>query len=481
MLLITVFTFTNCQEEEFIIESAQSTNELLFHQTRYVFEDEIDQNRLLSEILCDLKTKPLKSKKGAESRLIYNSDYDFTIETDFAKYMESFDGTFHSYTFQIIQNDVETTTLDNLVLFSIDGAAYNAKLIKYTLSEDQLNQLINEDHIDSNLEVEVIDLEGDFNSYLQRAEGDCEFDISVQHVTPAGNTFIFIEGVSTCHHVGECDVNIVITLDCPETSSGSSGPGSTTGNSNPIGPTGNSNTGGSSAGGNVYTSPSSTVMHVRAIKLMLDIDVNDSDFLDWLEAPENIFTVIRNYLVLIENKDENGDIPQHIIDNTSLGLRAEYVNDETDPKWNFDNSGTFNNISSLQFIATYNIPNNGGTMYLLDNGGNPNSYQALLVSQSPYNINGQYNNTIGPTDIPLDGVYSYIYDYNSKQFYEFGLPLPDFDCLSCDLNDFFEYVLTNTLIITGRYFLPLEDIVILIDGKDFEGVEQSRALAAAFL
>jgi len=32
-----------------------------------------------------------------------------------------------------------------------------------------------------------------------------------------------------------------------------------------------------------------------------------------------------------------------------------------------------------------------------------------------------------------------------------------------------------------RYCTPIEDIVILIDGKDFEGVEQSRATAGAFL
>nr|WP_321221611.1 hypothetical protein [uncultured Psychroserpens sp.] len=226
LLLITVLTFTNCQKEELFVEPEQSSNELLFHKTRYAFSDEINQNKLLSETLCGLKEKPLKSKNDPVNRLIYNSNYDFTVETDFAKYIESIDGTYHSYTFPIITADAEDTSLDNLVLFSENGSDYSAKLIKYNLTEDQLNQLTNFDHIDSNLEMEVVDLEGDFNEYLGRLdENSCENEIRVHHLTPDGQSFEFGEG-SVCHHQGEmgdddfCQITVTVIINCPADSSG---------------------------------------------------------------------------------------------------------------------------------------------------------------------------------------------------------------------------------------------------------------------
>ncbi len=167
-----------------------------------------------------------------------------------------------------------------------------------------------------------------------------------------------------------------------------------------------------------------------------------------------------------------------------MRIEVEYANNPDDPQWDTSHSGMINNNPALQYDARYVVPLTNGTeiMYRLINPNMPelNHKQVLLVSGNPKNINGQYNNTIPPTDFPLDGAYHYLYNYDVQEWFEFGLPFPPNDCLSCDLNDMFEYVLTNSLVITGRYFLPAEDLLILITGEDFDGVEQSRAVAGAF-
>jgi len=119
--------------------------------------------------------------------------------------------------------------LKNLVLSSYNNSDYQAILVKYQLNESQFQELKLNDHISSGFEVEVENLEGDFSNLLARDGEDCDFEVTVYHLTPdTGETFEFGEG-STCQHINpvtgetECEVHMVIVIDCPNTGGSSSG------------------------------------------------------------------------------------------------------------------------------------------------------------------------------------------------------------------------------------------------------------------
>jgi hypothetical protein len=69
----------------------------------------------------------------------------------------------------------------------------------------------------------------------------------------------------------------------------------------------------------------------------------------------------------------------------------------------------------------------------------------------------------------------FVYDRTENTWIEFQLPPPD--CLNCDIKKILALSQKNLV----RYTTPIEDIIILIDGKDLDGEQSSRILAGAFL
>lgn len=184
----------------------------------------------------------------------------------------------------------------------------------------------------------------------------------------------------------------------------------------------------------------------------------------------------------IKNFLEENNYNAEVIPEAKLMVLQKVVNNPTDPKWDTSATGVYANNPALAYDAIYTLPGTNGTevMYRMTN-----HKQSLLVTTSPKLINGTVATTIAPSDSPLgDGLYYYMYDNDTSRYYEYGLPIQIaqiYNCLSCSLEQMFQAVLSNSLIITGRYFLPVEDIFILITGDDFEGVKSSRAVAGGFL
>ena len=64
---------------------------------------------------------------------------------------------------------------------------------------------------------------------------------------------------------------------------------------------------------------------------------------------------------------------------------------------------------------------------------------------------------------------------NGGDWFEYHLPPRSYK--DTDLNFLFDKFWDGAKLV-GRYAIPIEDVIILIDGKDFDGLQQSRALAA---
>ncbi|WP_055446142.1 hypothetical protein [Lacinutrix mariniflava] len=101
-------------------------------------EAEIFKNKVLSNKLNKLKTTINKNRTASlQNKMVYSSEYDFYINTDFANYIEV-DSTYHSYTFNIYRDSI-TPNIENLLLSLQPDGNYKISLIKYntTLQEKQ--------------------------------------------------------------------------------------------------------------------------------------------------------------------------------------------------------------------------------------------------------------------------------------------------------------------------------------------------------
>jgi hypothetical protein len=124
-------------------------------------------------------------------------------------------------------------------------------------------------------------------------------------------------------------------------------------------------------------------------------------------------------------------------------------------------SGNYNNIPSLHYTHKRTTYVNGQQcfQYRLDNGD--------FIAYMNY---GQFN------DVNMKTFY---YSQELRNWYEIPEPTnSNYNHLDLDFifNGFWSVVATTT-----RYCTPLEDAIILIDGKDFDGVASSKAAAGIFI
>jgi len=103
---------------------------------KILYEDDIKANSVISQKLDELSVKD--NQPNTSARQIYNPEYNFNVNTDYSKYIESSDGSIHSYTFLIERaeyNELE----ENLVLTSQPNGSYKAEIISYKrISDNQL-------------------------------------------------------------------------------------------------------------------------------------------------------------------------------------------------------------------------------------------------------------------------------------------------------------------------------------------------------
>ncbi len=197
------------------LESQSSNNDFL--KIKHVSAIHIKENTGLLKKLSSFTNS--KSKLNSLNKEVYITEGDFTVETDYAKYMESPDGGFRSYTFAILPHSKEQTTLQNLVLYSYNNSDYYSVLATYQLDHYQLEELKEKDHINSSYPIEFATLDGNYSNLLAREE-PCDFEATMYHITPdTGQWFVWEEN-SVCQHInsttGEtnCQVQVVITLNC---------------------------------------------------------------------------------------------------------------------------------------------------------------------------------------------------------------------------------------------------------------------------
>lgn len=194
-------------------------------------------------------------------------------------------------------------------------------------------------------------------------------------------------------------------------------------------------------------------------KLISVLGVSDTNIKNWIENPDNFNEVeeIHNWL--------NGNVSEETKTEALMRIDAN----RAQGNWVME-AGSLPNRPSLSYTHTY-VPNYGEKMYLLKNG------LVLYKSSRERVINKESANTLASTEVVTDGYY-YIHNYDTGKWYEYRLPEPSYT--DTDLTFLFDGFWRGAKIV-GRYATPLEDVIILIDGKDFDGVEQDKVKTAGFM
>ncbi len=483
ILLLGLLTlYFSCQkEDDSIVQTEQSVQRTL--TKKILSKKDIDSNIKITELL-----NRINNNANNQKSLAYDSSNDLYIDTEEVIYLE--EGYNHSYTFYVYSLE-NNSVLKNIVLSINAEGSYDAYLWTY------YNNGV--DDIDSETQIDVVKLENfDSNGILSKndpttgcSNGELQY-IEIDWEDGSGNIY---DESSACP--GDCTI-VWYWLPCPNTgggstsddsgSDGSSDNGSSNndsgnyhsgiddgGNNNGgsiSGPSGGSTSGNDNDPNPVITTPKKKDGSSAAGSFLIDIIGEENltpNQIDWINNINDSDSNQALYSIILSN---NSSIESIIFVIESINRLREgivSINEVsltgttllTDVPWT-PNAGQYNGIASLAYTHTRTIVSDGRlhTQFLLANGD--------VLSSSVY------PNPNSPSQL-VDVLF--YFSQETQLWYDFQAPR-SYEPLSLDFlwDGFWSTTLTAV-----RVFTPLEDIIILIDGKDLEGVEQSRAVAATFI
>jgi hypothetical protein len=162
-LTICFVSFLGCQKEDIYIKEDPSQSRTVITKVSNEF---IENDKQLSSTLESFSS----NTNDSASRLVFNVQYNFVIDTDSAILIE--DGDYHSYTFALYSEDTSVT--ENLLLsYNTENDNYTAYKTTYNLTyEERLNTIngVYENQISESLiQTELLDI--DATGLLNRTGG----------------------------------------------------------------------------------------------------------------------------------------------------------------------------------------------------------------------------------------------------------------------------------------------------------------------
>lgn len=153
----------NCEKETV---PPEEINQVEVQESTVIFRhysrEHIEKNTKLISRLKAINDKVIENKSAKYSgKNVYNEEYDFTIYTDSATYIQN--GDYHSYTFPILQGADEKIT--NVFFELNDQGEYDAFLVNYDYSA---NEFKSQDLNSLSLKTSMKPIDLDYNSLFAR-------------------------------------------------------------------------------------------------------------------------------------------------------------------------------------------------------------------------------------------------------------------------------------------------------------------------
>lgn len=215
--------------------------------------EEIEGNNKLMKKLTAIREKTIETTTDSQSKIVYSSQYAFSINTDYVTYIESSDASYHSYTFQI-RRELETDSLENLLFSLQPDGNYKTSIVTYAITAKEKEDFTNELYVDFTDKISSVDIDGDNLMSNLFGKQICEYVIvggycsgEMQH--PGG---LETDGSNCPAHVP------IVEQQCSYGGGGWEGPGFPPENPNPNNGEGNNNNNGGPGTGSTGTNPDVT-------------------------------------------------------------------------------------------------------------------------------------------------------------------------------------------------------------------------------
>tara|TARA_B110000503_G_scaffold128217_1_gene198882 strand:- start:501 stop:2321 length:1821 start_codon:yes stop_codon:yes gene_type:complete len=149
---------TNCEKDNLHEDALEIENQESTFTLKQYSRENIEKNTKLVSRLKEFNDNLIEKKSAKTSeKKVYNEEYDFTIYTESATYIEN--GDYHSYTFPIVQGTDDKIT--NILFELNDENEYDAYLVNYDYSA---NELKNQDFSSLSMKTFIKPIDLDFNS-----------------------------------------------------------------------------------------------------------------------------------------------------------------------------------------------------------------------------------------------------------------------------------------------------------------------------
>ena len=469
---ISIFLF-NCQQEtvDEIITAPKGENSFLK-------KGRLENYSQLSTYVEKLNNQRIATNDSRKSSLEDTNGFDILYDQDM--YIQEVD-SFVTYSIPIYKRNQLGGTFSNLVVRFSDTEPTEALILNYYPTNEYLDAVALDisTPFSGSISSESVDYDGSLDNLKNSKSNalDCTIITTKYCDYDEGEHGDVHLGGDNCTPGYYWYVTTTVCYDDEPTLADIPTPGS--GDPSASDYVNYDNAGGGFSNGGSAVHPPITVPNVPRTHTGLNIDGLTLEMTEWLNNNPEIKQELLNFLEKnnwsIEAKEE-----------VRLTIQAESIK-ESD--WDYSRTGMFNGQQALTYVAAYDGFDTGGyTMYKLANG------HTLCESTIRRKINPEDANTIGTQDDPLTNFYyvkiKHIESASDNddttikgRWYNYKMPpnTNNTSCIYCGLEYLFQAAIENTLVLAGRYVVPVEDAIIVITGKDFDGVESSRAVSGTFI
>ena len=150
--LTMLLLFSSC-EKDLYDEAIQTERNIKISRVSIKDPAVFNNRNLMFEIQ---KVKEKQTLEQASSRIVYDSINNFYFDDENGLKIES--GEYESYTFKIYR-DIENNDLENIIFTSKTNGEFDSKIIKYSLNEEQKENILNNENVDlSNVSTQISSL-----------------------------------------------------------------------------------------------------------------------------------------------------------------------------------------------------------------------------------------------------------------------------------------------------------------------------------
>ncbi len=166
--ILLTYILNSCQKEN-INQNSQKQTAKNSTKISMLRDTALENDKSLMRVLDNAEAKKQDSRAN---KTVYNAQYDFTINTDYAKVITNANGT-NNYTFGVYREE-DNGLLENLLLKEQIDGTFLVYLVQYDVSETERSTLANQEIVNMENKITYVPLEDISSSVFDKVNSTAE-------------------------------------------------------------------------------------------------------------------------------------------------------------------------------------------------------------------------------------------------------------------------------------------------------------------